>query len=300
MVYTITFNPSMDYIVTVDDFKLGYTNRTTSEMMLLGGKGINVSFVLNNLGISTTAIYFSAGFVGDEITRLVQENGIKSEEIRLKNGCSRINLKLKSYEGTEINSAGPDITDNDIEELYNRIDSLSDGDFLVLAGSIPKSVPATIYSDIMKRLDGKGVKVVVDSTGDILVNSLKYRPFLVKPNKHELGDIFNVELSTTEEVISYAKKLREMGAENVIVSMAGDGAVFVSSDNAVYDMPAPKGELINGVGAGDSMVAGFLAGFIEKSDLEYAFKMGISAGSASAFSEYMATKEKIQKVFDSI
>ena len=193
-----------------------------------------------------------------------------------------------------------DITDNDIEELYNRIDSLTDGDFLVLAGSIPKSVPATIYSDIMKRLDGNGVKVVVDSTGDILVNSLKYRPFLVKPNKHELGDIFNVELSTTEEVISYAKKLREMGAENVIVSMAGDGAVFVSSDNAVYDVPAPKGELINGVGAGDSMVAGFLAGFIEKSDLEYAFKMGISAGSASAFSEHMATKEKIQTVFDSI
>lgn len=298
MVYTITFNPSMDYIVTVDDFKLGYTNRTTSEMMLLGGKGINVSSVLNNLGISTTAIYFSAGFVGDEITRLVQENGIKSEEIRLKSGCSRINLKLKSYEGTEINSAGPDITEDDIEELYNRIDSLSDGDFLVLAGSIPKSVPATIYSDIMQHLEGRGVKVVVDSTGDILVNSLKYRPFLVKPNKHELGDIFNVELSTTEEVISYAKKLREMGAENVIVSMAGDGAVFVSSDDHVYNMPAPQGKLINGVGAGDSMVAGFLAGIIEKADLEYAFKMGISAGSASAFSELLATKEEILKIYE--
>ena len=294
MVYTITFNPSMDYIVTVDDFKLGYTNRTTSEMMLLGGKGINVSSVLNNLGISTTAIYFSAGFVGDEITRLVQENGIKSEEIRLKSGCSRI----KSYEGTEINSAGPDITEDDIEELYNRIDSLSDGDFLVLAGSIPKSVPATIYSDIMQHLEGRGVKVVVDSTGDILVNSLKFKPFLVKPNKHELGDIFDVELSTTEEVIFYAKKIREMGAENVIVSMAGDGAVFVSSDNHVYNMPAPQGKLINGVGAGDSMVAGFLAGIIEKADIENAFKMGISAGSASAFSELLATKEEILKIYE--
>ena len=310
MVYTITFNPSLDYIVTVDDFRQGYTNRTTSELMLPGGKGINVSIVLHNLGVENVAVYFSAGFVGDEITRRIQDTGIKSEEIKLAEGCSRINLKLKSSEGTEINSAGPDISANDIEKLYQRIDELKKGDYLVLAGSIPKSVPETIYSDIMERIAGRGVKVVVDSTRDSLRNSLKYKPFLVKPNIHELGELFGVTLETRESVIPYAEKLREMGAENVIVSVAGDGAVFLSSDGDCFSRPVPKGTLVNGVGAGDSMVAGFLAGYIErfdnrqssdrKVDMEYAFKMGISAGSASAFSEFFATKEEVEKVFETL
>ena len=300
MVYTITFNPSLDYIVTVDDFKLGLTNRTTSELMLPGGKGINVSIVLSGLGIDTTAIYYSAGFVGDEITRRIRDIGIRSDEIRLKDGCSRINLKLKSYDGTEINGAGPDISQEYIEELFSRIDKLDEGDFLVLAGSIPPSVPKTIYSDIIARLEGRGIKVVVDATGTVLLETLKYRPFLVKPNNHELGEIFGVTLDTRESVVPYAKKLRGMGAENVIVSMAGEGAVFVASDDSEYMLPAPEGKLVNGVGAGDSMVAGFIAGYLEGENLENAFKMGVSAGSASAFSEYLATKEEIMKVYSSL
>ena len=300
MVYTITFNPSLDYIVTVDDFKLGLTNRTTSELMLPGGKGINVSIVLSCLGIDTTAIYYSAGFVGDEITRRIRDIGIRSDEIRLKDGCSRINLKLKSYDGTEINGAGPDISQEYIEELFSRIDRLNEGDFLVLAGSIPPSVPKTIYSDIIARLEGRGIKVVVDATGTVLLETLKYKPFLVKPNNHELGELFGVTLDTRESVISYAKKLRGMGAENVIVSMAGEGAVFVASDDSEYMMPAPEGKLVNGVGAGDSMVAGFIAGYLQGENLENAFKMGVSAGSASAFSEYLATKEEIMKVYSSL
>ncbi|MBO4591844.1 MAG: 1-phosphofructokinase [Eubacterium sp.] len=300
MVYTITFNPSLDYIVTVDDFRLGLTNRTTSELMLPGGKGINVSIVLSGLGIETTAIYFSAGFVGDEITRRVRDIGIRSDEIRLKDGCSRINLKLKSYDGTEINGAGPDISKEYIKELFCRIDSLKEGDFLVLAGSIPPSVPKTIYSDIIARIEGRGIKVVVDATGTVLLETLRYKPFLVKPNNHELGEIFGVTLETRESVIPYAKKLRSMGAENVIVSMAGEGAVFVASDDSEYMMPAPEGKLVNGVGAGDSMVAGFIAGYLDGGKWEDAFKMGVSAGSASAFSKYLATKEEIMKVYSSL
>lgn len=300
MVYTVTFNPSLDYIVTVDDFKLGLTNRTTSELMLPGGKGINVSIVLSNLGIENTAIYFSAGFVGDEITKKVKECGIKSEEIKVSNGCSRINLKLKSIDGTEINGAGPDISSEAIHSFYSKIDMLQQGDTLVLAGSIPKTMPETIYSDIMERLSGKGIRIVVDATKDLLVNVLKYKPFLVKPNNHELGEIFGVKLSTREEVVPYAKKMLEMGAQNVIVSMAGQGAVFVSSQGEEHLREAPKGQLVNGVGAGDSMVAGFIAGVLSSNDLLHAFKMGLSAGSASAFSEYLATQEEVEAVYQTI
>lgn len=300
MVYTVTFNPSLDYIVTVDDFKLGLTNRTTSELMLPGGKGINVSIVLSNLGIENTAIYFLAGFVGDEITKKVKECGIKSEEIKVSNGCSRINLKLKSIDGTEINGAGPDISSEAIHSFYSKIDMLQQGDTLVLAGSIPKTMPETIYSDIMERLSGKGIRIVVDATKDLLVNVLKYKPFLVKPNNHELGEIFGVKLSTREEVVPYAKKMLEMGAQNVIVSMAGQGAVFVSSQGEEHLREAPKGQLVNGVGAGDSMVAGFIAGVLSSNDLLHAFKMGLSAGSASAFSEYLATQEEVEAVYQTI
>ena len=300
MVYTVTFNPSLDYIVTVDDFKLGLTNRTTSELMLPGGKGINVSIVLSNLGIENTAIYFSAGFIGDEITRKVEESGIKAEEIRVPQGCSRVNLKLKSIDGTEINGAGPEITSDAIQSFYSKLDMLKEGDTLVLAGSIPQTMPETIYSDIMDKLLGRGIRIVVDATRDLLVNVLKYRPFLVKPNNHELGEIFDVELNTREEVVPYAKKILEMGAENVIVSMAGKGAVFVSSEGSTYLREAPKGKLVNGVGAGDSMVAGFIAGYLNEGDLLHAFKMGLSAGSASAFSDYLATRKEVEAVYRTI
>ena len=300
MIYTVTFNPSLDYIVTVEDFRMGLTNRTSSELMLPGGKGINVSIVLSNLGIPNTALYFAAGFVGDEITRKVKESGIVADAIPIDNGCSRINLKLKSIDGTEINGMGPVIDSDRIEILMEKLDGLKEGDTLCLAGSIPASMPGTIYSDIMARLDGRGIRIVVDATRDLLVNVLKYHPFLIKPNNHELGEIFGVELKTRDSVVEYAAKLQEMGARNVLISMAGEGGVLVAEDGSVYKSEAPKGKLVNGVGAGDSMVAGFIAGYMEKNDYEYAFKMGLSAGSASAFSEYLATKEEVFAVYQTI
>ncbi len=300
MIYTVTFNPSLDYIVTVDDFKLGLTNRTTTELMLPGGKGINVSIVLSNLGVKNTAFYFSAGFIGEEITRRIEESGINADYIQVEKGNSRINLKLKSIDGTEINGMGPDITEDNVEELMKKLDQVTRGDILVLAGSIPSTMPDSIYSDIMERLENRGVKIVVDATKDLLLNVLKFKPFLIKPNNHELGDIFGVELKTRESVIPYAKKLQEMGAKNVVVSMAGEGAVLIGSDGSVVMSEAPKGTLVNGVGAGDSMVAGFIAGWLQDGKLERAFKMGLAAGSASAFSEYLATKEEVMKIYNSI
>ncbi len=300
MIYTVTFNPSLDYIVTVDDFKLGLTNRTTTELMLPGGKGINVSIVLSNLGVKNTAFYFSAGFIGEEITRRIKKSGINADYIQVEKGNSRINLKLKSIDGTEINGMGPDITEDNVEELMKKLDQVTRGDILVLAGSIPSTMPDSIYSDIMERLENRGVKIVVDATKDLLLNVLKFKPFLIKPNNHELGDIFGVELKTRESVIPYAKKLQEMGAKNVVVSMAGEGAVLIGSDGSVVMSEAPKGTLVNGVGAGDSMVAGFIAGWLQDGKLERAFKMGLAAGSASAFSEYLATKEEVMEIYNSI
>ena len=300
MIYTVTFNPSLDYIVTVDDFKLGLTNRTTSELMLPGGKGINVSIVLSNLGIENTALYFAAGFVGDEITRKVKESGILADAITIEEGCSRINLKLKSIDGTEINGMGPVISPEKLEILMNKLEALKEGDTLILAGSIPASMPGTIYSDIMDRLKGRGIQIVVDATKDLLLNVLQYNPFLIKPNNHELGEIFEVELKTRESVIPYAKKLQERGAQNVLISMAGEGGVLVAADGNVFMSEAPKGKLVNGVGAGDSMVAGFITGYMENGNYEHAFKMGLSAGSASAFSEFLATREEVLSVYESI
>ncbi len=297
MIYTVTFNPSLDYIVSVDDFKLGLTNRTSSELMLPGGKGLNVSMVLGNLGIDNTAFGFAAGFTGDEIIRRVEEMGVKAEFIRIQDGFSRINLKLKSIDGTEINGCGPRISGQAVEQLMEKLAILKAGDVLVLAGSIPSSMPDDIYRRIMERLDGRNVMIVVDATRDLLVNVLEYHPFLVKPNNHELGEIFGVTLRRREEVIPYAEKLKERGAVNVLVSMAGEGAVLVAEDGSVFQAPAPKGKLVNGVGAGDSMVAGFLAGWMERRDYRHAFYMGISAGSASAFSEQLATREEIGAVY---
>ena len=300
MIYTVTFNPSLDYIVSVDDFKLGLTNRTSSELLLPGGKGINVSTILTNLGIESTALGFVAGFTGDEIIRKVEEIGVRSDFIRIEDGISRINVKLKSIDGTEINGMGPDISQEKTEELMKKLDVLVPGDVLVLAGSIPVSMPDDIYSRIMERLEGKGVTFVVDATGELLLNVLKYHPFLIKPNNHELGDIFGVKLKTREEVVPYGRKLQEMGAKNVLISMAGEGAVLVAEDGSVYETPAPKGVLVNAVGSGDSMVAGFTAGWMEKKDYRHAFYMGVASGSASAFSEYLATKDEIMELYKRI
>ena len=300
MIYTVTFNPSLDYIVSVDDFKLGLTNRTSSELILPGGKGTNVSTVLKNLGLESTALGFVAGFTGNEIVKRLNDMGIKSDFISIENGISRINLKLKSIDGTEINGAGPDISEEKVNELRDKLNQLKEGDVLVLAGSIPSSMSDNIYRDIMADLKDRGVMIVVDATKDLHLNVLEYHPFLIKPNNHELGEIFDVKLTTREEVIPYGRKLQEKGARNVLVSMAGEGAVLIAEDGQVFDAPAPKGKLINGVGAGDSMVAGFVAGWIEKQDYEYAFHMGVASGSASAFSENLATKEEIINVYNQV
>ena len=297
MVYTVTFNPSLDYIVDVEDFRLGMTNRTCSEQMMAGGKGINVSIVLQNLGIENTALGFIAGFTGEEIRRQVAEMGIRAQFISIPEGISRINLKLRSIDGTEINGMGPSIGRAQLEALYEKLDTLTDKDTLVLAGSIPASMPSSIYCDIMERLYAKGVTFVVDATKQLLLNVLRYRPFLIKPNNHELGELFGVTLSTREAVIPYTRKLQEQGARNVLISMAGQGAVLVAEDGSVHLTPAPKGTLVNAVGAGDSMVAGFLAGWQERHDYGHAFRMGVAAGSASAFSRYLATREEVERVF---
>ena len=266
-------------------------------MILPGGKGLNVSMVLGNLGIASTALGFVAGFTGEEIVRRIEEMGVRSDLIPVGGGISRINLKLKSIEGTEINGCGPQIGEENVKKLMDRLDSLERGDVLVLAGSIPGSMPDDMYRRVMQRLEGKDVTIIVDATRDLLVNVLEYHPFLVKPNHHELGEIFGVELKTREEVVPYAKKLQSMGAVNVLVSMAGEGAVLAAADGKIHAAPAPEGRLVNGVGAGDSMVAGFIAGWLDRKDYRYAFAMGLAAGSASAFSELLATREEIEAVY---
>ena len=300
MMYTVTFNPSLDYIVSVDGFKLGLTNRTDSELILPGGKGINVSTILNNLGISSTALGFVAGFTGEEIVREVEKLGIPSDFIQIPEGISRINVKLKSIDGTEINGMGPEIAADKVEELMRKLDVLGEGDVLVLAGSIPASMPDDMYSRIMERLEGRGVLFFVDATGALLRNVLKYHPFLIKPNNHELGELFGVRITAREEAVPYAVKLQEMGARNVLVSMAGEGAVLVAENGEVHSAPAPKGTLVNAVGSGDSMVAGFLAGWMERKDYRHAFYMGVAAGSASAFSENLASKTEILELYEKI
>ena len=293
MIYTVTFNPSLDYIVTVDHFTCGIVNRTKDEIIYPGGKGINVSMVLKNLGYESTALGFRAGFTGAALEQMLDKKGITTDFIQVEKGMTRINVKLRSDEETEINGQGPVMEKEDIEKLYQKLEALQDGDILVLAGSIPDVMPGSIYMDIMKHLENKKLKIVVDATKDLLVNVLQYHPFLIKPNNHELGEIFGVEIKDKDDVVFYAKKLQEMGAENVLVSMAGDGAVLVTVDGSIFKAEAPRGELRNSVGAGDSMVAGFLAGYLEKGDYAEAFKMGVCTGSASAFSEELATKEEV-------
>ncbi len=296
MIYTVTFNPSLDYIVNVDDFTLGRVNRTTKELIYPGGKGINVSLVLKNLLIESTALGFVAGFTGKEIERALHEWGCLTRFITIESGLSRINLKLRSNEESEINGQGPEIDANAITKLYGTLDQLKEEDILVLAGSIPNTMSVSMYEQIMNRLQNKGIKIIVDATGDLLVNVLKYQPFLIKPNNHELEEIFQVTLKNNEEIVTYGKKLKEMGARNVLISMAGDGAILIAEDDTVYYSEAPKGKVVNSVGAGDSMVAGFLAGYLEHQNYEEAFKTGIATGSASAFSERLATKKEVEEL----
>ena len=296
MINTITLNPSLDYIVKVDDFKVGHVNRTSKEDIYPGGKGINVSIVLKNLGVKNRALGFTAGFTGEEIEKLVANHGVDNEFIRLEKGMSRINVKLKSKEESEINGMGPDISKNDIEKLYEKLEALKAGDFVVLAGSIPNTLPDDIYETIKKDFKDKEINFVVDATKDLLLNVLKYKPFLIKPNHHELGEMFNVKLNSKDEIITYAKKLQEIGARNVIISMAGDGAILIEENGEITISDTPKGTLVNSVGAGDSMVGGFLAGIAENKNIKEAFKIGVATGSASAFSEGLATRDKVEEL----
>lgn len=295
MVYTVTFNPAVDYIVHTKELRAGATNRSDSEEIYFGGKGINVSIVLSELGVKSKALGFVAGFTGAAIERGVSEKGIDADFVHLSGGFSRINVKIKSDEETELNGQGPKIPDEAVQQLFAKLDELQDGDTLVLAGSIPSSLPSDIYERILARLSGRKIRAVVDATKDLLVKVLKYQPFLIKPNNIELGEIFGVELHTTDEIVKYAEKLHEMGARNVLVSMAGDGAVLLDETGKTHVCGVCRGTVKNSVGAGDSMVAGFIAG-CEKAGYEYALKLGTAAGGATAFSEGLATKEKINEL----
>lgn len=299
MVYTVTFNPAIDYVVHTGEMKLGATNRSEKEEMYFGGKGINVSIVLRELGIGSKALGFTAGFTGEAIEKGLSEMGIDADFVRLKNGNSRINVKIKSAEETELNGQGPDIDEAAINALFAKLDKLSDGDTLILAGSIPSSLPSDIYEKILGRLSGRNIKTVVDATKDLLLNVLKYKPFLVKPNNHELGEMFGAELKTDEEIEKYARKLQEMGAVNVLISMAGDGAMLIDEYGKMHRCGVCRGTVRNSVGAGDSMVAGFTAGSL-KGDYEYALKLGTAAGGATAFSDGLAEKAKIDELLKTL
>lgn len=294
MIYTVTFNPSIDYIVSMENFSLGKTNRTTDEKIFPGGKGINVSTVLTNLGIPNIALGFLAGFTGDEIKRLTIEKGILCDFIKLPTGNNRINIKLKDYDGTEINGSGPDIPREKLQELLEQLYRLKNGDTLILAGSIPSSVPSNIYQIILEALKSRNINVVVDATKDLLLNTLHFRPFLIKPNRHELEEAFDITIENKDEAIRYARHLQRLGARNVMVSLSGDGAVFVSEEGESFEAQVPPGKLVNAVGSGDSMIAGFFAGWEKTKDYKQAFHMAVAAGSASAYSEKLATKEEVE------
>lgn len=293
MIYTVTFNPSIDYITYVSDFIPDCVNRTDREVVYPGGKGINVSVVLSRLGVPNKAFGFTAGFTGDEVERLLQKFGCYPDFIKLEDGLTRINVKVKSKQETEINGQGPVITSSALEMLYQKLDQLVDGDILVLAGSIPNTLPSDIYEQIMAKLACKNVRVVVDATKQLLLNVLKYHPFLIKPNHHELGEMFGVTLHTQDEIVRYAKKLQELGARNVMISMAKDGGILLTENGAVYQSEPPKGKVVNSVGAGDSMVAGFLAGYLNTGDYAKAFQLGLVTGSATAFQEWLADKNDV-------
>lgn len=299
MVYTVTFNPAIDYVVYTDEMKIGVVNRAQDEKIYFGGKGINVSIILNELGIKSEALGFVAGFTGEAIEKGMAEYGIKTDFIHLDNGFSRINIKIRSTAETELNGQGPQIPEKKIDELFQKFDKIKNGDTIVLAGSIPSSLPLDIYEKILKYLQNKNIRTVVDATGDLLVNVLKYKPFLIKPNNFELSEIFGVTLKTTKDISDCALKLKEMGAVNVLVSMAGDGALLVDEDGKIHVCGVCKGNVKNSVGAGDSMVAGFIAG-CENGNYEYALKLGTAAGGATAFSDGLAQKDLIYSLLEQL
>lgn len=300
MIYTVTFNPAVDYVVHTDEMKTGMTNRSTKEEVYFGGKGINVSVILNELGVKSRALGFVAGFTGEAVEKGISDQGIETDFIHLKSGLTRINVKIKADDETELNCSGPDIDEESVNILFEKLDKLEKGDILILAGSIPKSLPADIYARILEKMSAKGVSAAVDATGKLLLNVLEYKPFVVKPNNFELGDMFGVELHGTDEVIEYAKKLRSMGAVNVLVSMAGDGAVLVDENDEVHVCGVCSGTVKNSVGAGDSMLAGFIAGYSEKHDYGYALKLGTAAGGATAFSDGLASGSYIRELFETL
>lgn len=297
MIYTVTFNPSLDYVVQVEHFQGDAVNRTSEEHVYPGGKGNNVAVIVSNLGMKSRALGFKAGFTGAAMEQMLQEFGCDTDFIALKEGVTRINVKVKSDDEFEINGQGPRIPDEKIRQLYEKLDALESGDVLVLSGSIPNTLPDDMYERIMERLAGTDVRISVDATKDLLMNVLKYHPFLIKPNNHELGDMFRVTLESDDEIAEYARKLQEMGARNVLVSMAGDGAILVTEDGSVLKQLPPAGEVVNSVGAGDSMVAGFLAGYLKTGSYEEALKLGTAAGSATAFTSWLADSEAIDKLY---
>lgn len=300
MIYTVTFNPALDYILELDKLEVGKIQKAKSELILPGGKGINVSIVLTNLEIGNVALGYKAGFVGEEIERLLKNSKVETDFIKIENSNSRINVKISSNEETAINANGPIITENKISELLEKLKKLKENDFLVLSGSIPKSLKDDIYERICSIVIEKNVKIVVDATKNLLVQSLKYNPFLIKPNNEELGEIFGVDIDTIEDAYLYGRKLKEMGAKNVLVSMGKIGAVLIDENDNEYFVKSPEGKRVNTVGAGDSMVAGFIAGYLKYNNYEKALKMGISAGTASAQSKYLAKKDEVYNLFKNL
>lgn len=300
MIYTITFNPALDYISQVENFETGKINRTKTEKILPGGKGLNVSTVLKNLGIESIALGFIAGFTGEELKRNIEEKGIKTDFINVEKGITRINVKISSNKETALNGNGPEITEEDINKLLEKIEKITKEDMVILAGNIPRCINNDIYEIICKTLEKNNVTFVVDATKELLMNVLKYKPFLIKPNNHELAEMFNVELNSTEDVVFYARKLKEMGAQNVLISMGKDGALLVTENDEVFASSVAKGEVINSVGAGDSMVAGFIAGYLKSNSYEEALRLGAASGGATAFSSDLATREFIDKLVDEI
>ena len=299
MIYTVTFNPAIDYIVHTGTMQVGQVNRSQGEELYFGGKGINVSFVLHELGLPSKALGFVAGFTGAAIEAGIQEQGIATDFVHLDSGFSRINVKIKSGEETELNGQGPNISEAAVAELFEKLNQLQDGDVLILAGSIPNTMPADSYEKILAHLSDKNIKVVVDATKDLLLKVLPYHPFLIKPNNHELGELFGVTLHSIEEIATYAKKLQEMGAQNVLISMAGDGAFLIDETGKQHVCGVCKGTVKNSVGAGDSMVAGFVAGSMH-GDYEAALKLGTAAGGATAFSEGLAQRAEIERLLQQL
>ena len=293
MIYTVTFNPALDYTMKVNNLQTGEINRADSEQMNYGGKGINVSAILSRLKTENKALGFIAGFSGDKLAEMLNADGIDNDFVKLNNGFTRINVKIKSDNETDINANGPDIHKEDLEKLFEKLDALKEGDYLVLAGSIPKSLPDNIYENILEWLKNRNIKFVIDATGDLLLNVLHFKPFLIKPNHHELGELFDVKIKEYDDIVKYSKLLQEKGAENVLVSCGKKGAVLLDSQGITYRIGNVPGKIVSSVGCGDSMVAGFVAGYIEKGDYAYALKLGAACGNATAFSQSLATKEEI-------